>query len=158
MKSLNLETGKIVEACKILDNAKYQSMADDDKIKLWHISRKLEPIATKFKEDEKDANIRLIPSENYVAKMQKAILYQEMKKQGKENLPITDEEYKAALAENIKFNALLAKALKEMKEKEVALEFEPLSEEAYGKLMSSNDWTIQQVKALDFIADINSSN
>lgn len=153
MKSISLETIKVVEACKILDNAKYQSMADDDKIKLWHISRKLEPIATKFKEDERDANIKLIPSDDYVPKMQKAILYQEMKKQGKEALPLSEEQYKSALEENIRFNALLAKALKELKKKEVTLEFEPLSEEAYGKLMASNDWTIQQVKTLDFIAD-----
>ena len=48
------------------------------------------------------------------------------------------------------FNKLLAKAVKEFADAEVELEFDALSEDAFAKLMASNDWTMQQI---GFLAD-----
>lgn len=49
------------------------------------------------------------------------------------------------LSENFQnYNRLVADAVKEFADKEVEIEFEPLSEDAFGKLMASNEWTMEQ--------------
>ena len=46
-------------------------------------------------------------------------------------------------------NKLVAEAIKPMADAEVELEIEPLSEEAFGQLMASNDnWVIDTVVSL----------
>ena len=47
-----------------------------------------------------------------------------------------------------KYQKLLFDALKEFSEKDVELEFEPLDDDGFGKLMASNEWTMDQVLAL----------
>ena len=48
---------------------------------------------------------------------------------------------------------LMEKALKEELDKEVDIDFEPLTEEAFSLLMASNSWKIKQVDLLDFIIE-----
>ena len=151
MKELKLKTGEIVNAYQVLDEAKYQKMSDDDKVRLWKISRKLSPIAQKYEEERADANRKLVPSDDFNPKLQKAVEYERLKKEGKEELPMTDEEYTSTLKEFKEYEGLLKKALKDLEEKENEIEIEPLSEEAFGKLMASNDWTLRQVDLLEFI-------
>ena len=45
-------------------------------------------------------------------------------------------------------------AVKEYADNEVEIEFEPVSEEVFGKLMASNDWTVDQATTLgDFVCE-----
>ena len=66
---------------------------------------------------------------------------------------MSEAEYMAILADYNKFRDMMKKALDEFNSKEVEVSFEPLSEEAFGKLMASNDWTFKQVETLEFILD-----
>ena len=154
MKSMKLETKKIVDAYKILDNAKYQKLSDEDKVKLWKISRKLSPIAKKFTEEAEDAQKKLLPSEDFQDKLQKALLYEKMlKEDSKEEKPLSNEDYLKIVGDFKKYNQLVDSALKELYNKEETLEIELLSPDAFGKLMASNDWTLKQVAQLEFICD-----
>ena len=59
---------------------------------------------------------------------------------------MTEAEYLAFInGDWAKFNKLLAKAVKEFADAEVELEFDALSEDAFAKLMASNDWKVDQV-------------
>ena len=154
MKNVSLTTEKIVEAFKVLDEARYQKLSDDDKIKVWKISRKLSPIAEKYKEDSIDAEKKLIPYEDFPQKIQKVLAYEKMMDEGKkDNLPMTAEEHAAIAKDYFEFKALHTKVMTELKEKEQIIEFEPISEEGFSKLMASNDWTLKQVDALEFIIE-----
>ena len=145
-----MKTAEILNAYGILSKSKYQKLNEDDKIKVWKIQRTLKPIAKKFEEDKADATENLIPSD-FMARLSKAQEYEALKGQGEENLPITDIEYIKVLKEIKSYNNLIAKALKEIGEKEVTITFEPITEKAFGELMSSNDWSLKEVELIDFI-------
>ena len=153
MKKVELKTKRIIEAFKTLDSSKYQKLSDDDKIKAWKIIRALKPIALEYEEAIEDAKTRLVPSDDYEMKFQKAQLYERMKKEGKNALPMSEEEYNAFVPVFKSYMELLAKAINDGLKEVRSIEFEPLSEEAFGKLMASNDWSFGQAEKLDFIIE-----
>ena len=153
MKNMKLKTKKAIEAFKMLDSAKYQKLSDDDKVKIWKITRALRPIALEYSDEVQDARERLVPSDDYKEKLQKAQMYEQMKKEGKDNLPMSDEEYLEFLKVFKEYMELLDKALKEGLDKENDIDIPTISEDAFGKLMASNDWSFGQVEALDFIIE-----
>jgi hypothetical protein len=143
-----LKTEQVMEAFNILNAATYKKLDDADKVKLWKIARALKPVAKQFEEDSKDAAEKLKP-ENLDAQLEKARDYEAKKQKGDDDLPMTDAEYQAFIHEVwTPFNTLVAKAVREFADKEVEIDFEPLSEEAFGKLMASNDWTISKADVI----------
>jgi hypothetical protein len=48
---------------------------------------------------------------------------------------------------------LINEALKELKDKEEELEFEPLSEAGFDELIGLNKWSIPQLDIIDFIVE-----
>lgn len=145
MKKVTLTTEKVLTAFNVLKGASYQKMTDDDKIKLWKIARAMKPIATKFEDDSKDAAEKLKP-EGLDELLEKAKEYEQKKAKGDTDLPMSEAEYLAFInGDWAKFNKLLAKAVKEFADAEVGLEFDALSEDAFAKLMASNDWKVDQV-------------
>jgi len=147
-----LKTSEIVSAYKVLSGAKYQKLEDADKIRLWKISRVLKPIALQFEEDRADAVKTLMP-ESISEGMGKAQEYERLKAQNADNLPMTEDEYKGFVKELASCSELVKNAMREILEKEVRLEFEPLSEESFGKLLASNDWNLTQAGHLEFIVE-----
>ena len=152
-----IKTGDLLKVYNVLGNAKYSKMSDDDKIKVWKITRKLKPVATKFEEDSKDAAEKLKPTEDFTERLQKAQEYERMvrdKDSDLQKLPMGAAEYDQFIKEFKDYNEVVGKAIKEFSDKEVEVDFEPLSEDAFGKLMASNDWTMEQVTtAGDFVCE-----
>ena len=151
MKKVAITTEKVLEAYNIIGMAKYSKLDDADKIKAWKITRQLKPIAEKFDEESKDAAEKMKPSEDYDERLAKAQEYEtEIRKPGCDasKLPMGAAEYAQFIEEFKAYQKLVGDTVKDFAEKEVEVEFEPLSEEAFGKLMASNDWTMQQVTAL----------
>lgn len=143
-----LKTHQVMETFNILNAATYKKLDDADKVKLWKIARAMKPVAKQFEEDSKDAAEKLKP-ENLDAQLEKARDYEAKKQNGDDDLPMTDAEYQAFIREVWSpFNTLVAKAVREFADKEVEIDFEPLSEEAFGKLMASNDWTISKADVI----------
>ena len=147
------KTKDILAVYNIIKDAKYTKMDDTDKIKAWKISRALKPIATKLDEDSKDAAEKLRPEGEFEERLKKAQEYERLRNEKKPTIDVmTPVEYDAFLKEFMKYNENVNNAVKEFGDKEVEVEFEALSEGAFGKLMASNDWTMQQVTIVgDFI-------
>lgn len=154
MKKIKLTTEKVLEAFGIISTAKYGKMDDADKIKVWKIARKMKPVADKFADDRDDAAKKLLPTEDFEERRVKAQQYQAMlgdKNADMTQAPMTPTEFWKFVDESNGYNKLLEEALKDFGKNEVELEFEPISEDAFGKLMASNDWNMAQVVALDGI-------
>ena len=146
MKELNIKTEKVLGAYQVLNAAKYTKLDDGDKIKVWKIARALKPIATKFDEDSKDAADKMKP-DGFDEKLHDAQEYERVTKDASadaSNLKMGAAEYNAFINTLKSYNKLVTDAVKDFADKEVSVSFEPLSEDAFGKLMASNDWTMEQ--------------
>ena len=154
-----IKTSEALTAYNILNNAKYGSMDDGDKIKVWKITRALKPIATKFEEDNKDAAEKFKADiKDFDELLPKAQEYENLLRTNGDmsKSPIGAAEYDAFIKEFKKYNELVGKAVEEFDTKEVELSFEPLSEDAICKLMASNtDWKMSQVMAIsDIVCEV----
>ena len=141
-----VKTEKVLGAFNVLNTAKYAKMDDADKIKVWKIARALKPIATKFDEDSKDAAEKLKP-EGFDDDLRKAQEYERVTKDkdaDASKLEMGAAEYGEFIKKLKEMNKLVADALKEFANKEVDIDFDPISEDAFTKLMASNDWTMEQ--------------
>lgn len=147
---MKIKTEKVLDAYSVLNNAKYTKMSDEDAVKVWKIGRILSPVATKFDDDKKDAYEKMKP-EGFDDDLQNAQEYEHAMKDKSfdaSKLKMGASEYGAFIAKIQKYNKQVSDAVKEFAEKTVKLEFEPISEDAFGKLMASNEWTIEQVVGL----------
>lgn len=144
-----LKTSDVLTAYNILSGSKYTNLSDADKIKVWKIAREMKPIATKFEEDAKDASEKFRPEGNYDEMFQKAQEYERiLRDKSKEEPPISEKEYDKFIETFKNYQNLVNAAINDYANKEVELNFTPLNEESFGKLMSSNDWTIDQSMTL----------
>lgn len=149
-----IKTEKVLALWRVLGQAKYTKMEDADKIKVWKISRVLKPIAEKFEDESKDAAEKLKPSENFDERLQQAQEFERVQKDAKADasqLKMGAAEYGEFIKELQKYNKLVSDAVKGFAEKEVEVDFEPISEDAFGKLMNSNDWNFSQVTDVELI-------
>jgi hypothetical protein len=152
MKKLTLTTEKVLAAFNVLSSAKYSKLDDVDKIKVWKITRKLKPVAEKFDDDSKDAAEKMKPSEDFNERLVKAQEYERTIKQpdfDASKLPMGAAEYSKFVDEFKSYQKLVNDTISDFAKKEVEVEIEILSEDAFGKLMASNDWNMAQVVALD---------
>lgn len=151
----NIKTSEILAAYNILNSAKYGSMEEGDKIKVWKITRALKPIATKFDEDSKDAAEKFKPTDkDFDEKLQKAQEYERIistPKADASKLPMGAAEYDAFIKEFKAYNKLVEEAVKEFANKEIEVDIDAISDDTFGKLMSSNEWTLGQAVALSEI-------
>lgn len=146
MKNLTLTTEKVLKAYNVLNTAKYTKLDDADKVRLWKIARALKPVATKYDEDSKDAAEKLKP-DGFDEKAMKWNETRDKISAGiKDDLPMSQAEFINFLYHVINpYNENVNSALEELKGKEVELEFNALTEDAFAKLMSSNEWNMEQV-------------
>lgn len=154
MTKKKMKTEDVLKAYNVISTAKYSKLDDADKIKVWKIARSLKPVAEKFREDSEDAQQKMKPSEDFDEQLMKAQEYErEIRKPDCDStkLPIGAAQYQEFLDEFKAYQKLVNDTIKDLAEKEVEVEFETLSEDAFGKLMASNDWTLEQVVVLDGI-------
>lgn len=146
-----IKTEKVLKVYQILNTTKYGKLDDADKVKVWKIARKLKPVATKFDEDSKDAAEKLKPYEGFEDDLQKAQEYERLKGV---NAKMDIEEYQKFIAAFKAYQELVGKAVKEYADVEVEVEFDTISEDAFSKLMASNEWTLDQaVEIGEFITE-----
>lgn len=144
-----ITTENVLGAYNVINTAKYTKLDDADKIKVWKIARAMKPVATHFEEDSKDAAEKLKP-ENFDDNLQKAQEYERILKENGDmsKAAMGAAEYDKFIKSLKEYNELVNKAIKDFADKEVTLEFEPISEDAFGKLMASNDWNFEQAMKL----------
>ena len=140
------KTSVILSVYNVLSKAKYGKMEDADKIKLWKIARALKPTATQFDDDSKSAAEKFQPSEDFSERLQKAQEFERLRNTNGDmsKSPMGAAEYGEFIKEFQEYNKLVGEAVKEYADKEVELEIEPISEDAFAKLLASNEWTVEQ--------------
>lgn len=141
-------TKKVAEVFSILNEAKYAKLADADKIKVWKIVRALQPVSSKYLEDVRDAEQKLMPDGDFQERLTVAQQYEVKRNNGEKVLPMTEAEYMKVVEEFKEYRTLVDKAVEDFGNKEVELDFEPLSEAAFGQLMASNEWNMAQVMGI----------
>jgi hypothetical protein len=153
MEKQTIKTEKVLSAYRVLSTAKYSKMSDEDKIKVWKIARILKPVADKFEDDSKDASEKMKP-EGFDENLRKAQEYERVTKDANADaskLEMGAAEYSEFIKELQKYNKIVGDAIKEFADKEVELEFEKLTEDAFGKLMASNEWTMEQAMEIGML-------
>ena len=151
MEKQTIKTEKVLSAYRVLSTAKYSKMSDEDKIKVWKIARTLKPVADKFDDDSKDAAEKFKPSEDFDEKLQKAQDYERTIRNTEKDSEERAAEYGKFVGEFNAYQKLVNDAVKEFANKEVEVEFEKLSEDAFGKLMASNEWTMEQTMEIGML-------
>lgn len=150
MKKITIKTVEALNAYNVLNASTFGGLENADMVKAWHLVRALKPIATKYEEECKDALEKLKPNDkDFDEKLQKFHDYNNMVRNLKadmKNLPMGPSEY-----ENFRKNVWepyqlrVNEALKASADKKNNLKVETISEEAFGKLMASNNWTGAQI-------------
>lgn len=139
-----IATEKVLNVYNLINEAKISKMDDTDKFKMIKIARALKPVATSFEDFKKDAGEKL-KGENHDKMVEKA---QQWQAEG-EKTTLTEAERIEINKYFNDYNNKIVECLKEEAAKENELDFEPLGEEAFGKLVASNDWTLGQITAIE---------
>lgn len=128
--AIKKKTDNVVAAFRLINTAKISKMEDSEKFALIKAVKHLKKVGTDFEDFLKDAQERLKP-ENFdkIA----------AKYQSKEEL--TADE----MATLNKYNKDVADCVQGELDKEVELDFEPLPEEALGRFIASNDFTVAEI-------------
>lgn len=134
----------IVEAYKLLGNAKTTNLDDADKGKILKARKAMRPIADEFEAFLKDAQEMFRP-EGWEDTQKKLAQWQ----QEGEKTTLSEEERIAINKALIGYQSAIDKAVKTEFDKEIEIKIEKLSEGSDVKLMSANDWTPNQLDLID---------
>lgn len=143
---VTLKTESAVMAYSILNTAKLRGIENIIKFELVKIVCKLKPVATAFEAFREDVQIRLRP-ENFDEMQQKAQDWRNQENDG--NVTLSQEE---RIAINKFFNEYannVNACIKEEAEKNVDVDFNLLSEDAFNALIGANeDWSMEHIVTL----------
>lgn len=143
-------TDKAVAAFRLLNAAKTSKLEPSDHMSLIRALRPLRPVATEWDEFVKDAVKRLRP-EGYDTHETEMTRLRSMPAE-EQAAALKDEKSRRAVEAEKAYNEAIEECLKTELDKETELSFTPLSDEALGRLMASNDWTAEQALAVaDFL-------
>lgn len=148
-----IKVSEVIAVSQILDSAKYTELEKADKSKLLRLTLAFKDVTDKFNEDTKTVAEKIKKSDfkDYDEHLSKVQEYERLQqtKGDMSKAPIGAAEHDKFMNEEyIPFNELVNETMKPYAEKEISLDVELLSESAFDGLMSSNDWTIGQVKFL----------
>lgn len=141
-----MKTIDITNIHKLLNSAKLTKMEDSDKIKVIKIVRSIRPIATDYEEFVKQV-YNQFKAEDHEAMTERA----ENWNKSHQGMKVSDlsqqelEELKTINSYFGEYDKRVENSLKKEAENEVTLTIEMLSEDAFCKLVSSNDWTCEQI-------------
>ena len=143
-----MKVKSIVEAYKLLGEAKVSNLEDSDKIKILKARKAMRPTANEYEAFEKDCQ-EAMKYEGFDADIEPYTVAHNKIRQGKGN-EITEDEAKA-YGRIMEYEMKIRKALYDEQNKEVEIENEKLSEGSDIKLMSANDWTPNQLDLIDML-------
>lgn len=141
-----MKVKNVVEAYKLLGNAKTTNLDDADKSKILKTRKSMRPIADEFEAFLKDAQEMFKP-EGWEETQKKLAQWQ----QEGEKTTLTEEERIAINKALIGYQSAIDKAVKTELDKDVEIEIEKLSEGSDIKLMSANDWTPNQLDLIEML-------
>lgn len=131
---------KIVKAYAKLGDVKVTTLEDKEVMKVIRMRKAMRPVSEDFNAFLEDVKTKFKP-EGFEDTVRKA-------QEGWDKM--TDAEKKAANELVTGYNRKVEVAVKEESEKEVEIEFKPLSEDSLTKLMKENSLTVAEMEMLDF--------
>lgn len=131
---------KIVKAYAKLGDVKVTTLEDNEVIKVIKMRKAMRPVSEEFNAFLEDVKSKFKP-EGFEDTVRKA-------QEGWDKM--TDSEKRAANELVTGYNRKVDEAVKEEADREVEIEFEPLSEESLTKLMKENSLTVAEMEMLDF--------
>lgn len=139
-----MNTEKIIFSYKLINEAKITKMEDGDKFKLIKAIRVLKPIVTSFEDFVKDAQEKL-KDDNFEEMKSKASKWQE----DGDKSTLSMEERKEVNSYFSEYYKKVNDCIKEEGDKEHEVTFEKLSEDAFGKFISSNDFKVDDIMKIE---------
>ena len=141
-----MKTIEIVNAYNALNGAKLAKMEDKDKFTLIKAMKALKPVKTGYDDFVKDAQEKL-KEEDHEEWVKRAQAWRD--KHGEEkpgDMSAEDVREVKAINEYFdKYNKRVTECVKEEADKDAAPEYGKLTEEAFGKLLASNeDWDAEK--------------
>lgn len=130
---------KIVKAYAKLGDVKVTTLEDKEVMKVIKMRKAMRPVSEDFNAFLEDVKTKFKP-EGFEETVRKA-------QEGWDKM--SDAEKKAANELVTGYNRKVEVAVKEESEKEVEIEFEPLSEDSLTKLMKENSLTVSEMEMLD---------
>ncbi len=150
-----MKTKDLVSAYNLLNEAKLTKMEDADKFKVIKALRVMKKTAKDYEDFAEDAQKKL-QGENHEEMQKRAQEWNEKHKGAKISDLTTEEQTELADINKYykEYGDKVAACVNEEAEKDVKTEFDKLSEDAFSKLVASNDWTCGQIMQLsDVIAE-----
>ncbi|WP_289755327.1 hypothetical protein [uncultured Duncaniella sp.] len=133
----SLTTESIVIAHNSLKGARLTRLDTQEKFTVIRAMRALRPVASSLQEFIEDAREKLRPED-----------WDNIQHKAERFDTLTEEEKREVNATMEAYNADVARCIGEEASKEQELEFEPLTEEAFGRLLDSNDLDISTIIVL----------
>lgn len=141
-------TANVANIYPILDKAKYSKMDNADRKALIKAMRPMKKVAEEYNDFREGAVKRLRP-ENF-DKVAELIDRFNSLSQEERKAAIADPEYQEAFKVNGEYNNAINDCLKDEFDKEIELDFTPLTEDAVDRLLDSNtDWTLGLAMAVE---------
>ena len=134
---------KVTDAYAFLDKAKYTKMEAADRRKLIKGIYRMKKVSAEYNDFRNDALKRLRPDN--AEEMATLLSELDRMKPEEQMNALSQQKYADALRANAEFNKAVGECLGEELEKEVELDFLPLTEEAFDRLLDSNpEWSVGQ--------------
>lgn len=135
MKKMTVETA--VTAYNALKEGKVTRMESGEKISVVKAVRALKPTATGLADFVEEAREKMKPEG-----------WEEIEKKTENFKNLPEEERVAVNKEIVAYNEAVDKCVKEELSREVEVDFQPIGEEAFGRLIDSNDFTLNVITTL----------
>lgn len=144
-----MKTIEIINIYAFLKEAKLTKMEDKDKFSIIKALMAMKPIAIGHEDFLENAKEKL-KGDKHDEWTERARKF-ESENRGKKVESLSDDELSELKSINEYFSAYnksVEQCVREEAEKEADVAFEKLTEEAFGKLIASNDWTCGQIMEL----------
>ncbi len=142
-----MKTIEAVKAYRILKSAKLTKMDDADKLKTIKAMRVLRPVSEEYDKDVEEGR-KALQDDKFEEMQQKAQKHNEAVQEKKQEGLLGYSELKELNEYFTSYDKSVRKMLQELDDKELTLTIGRLSEEAFGKLAASNDFTGEELETL----------
>lgn len=143
-----IKTSEVINIYSIIKTAKVSKVAEDaEKYNIIKAIRPLKKIAEEFEAWQKDA-VETLKADNHDDMVAKALKWQAEEKEGKE-ISLTEAERIELNNYFYKFNNDAKKCMEDELNKENELDVATISEKSFEQLISSNDWSVEQIMTIE---------
>lgn len=142
-----MKTIEAVKAYRILKSAKLTKMDDADKLKTIKAMRILRPVSEEYDKDVEEGR-KALQDDKFEEMQQKAQKHNEAVQEKKQECLLGYSELKELNEYFTSYDKSVRKMMQELDDKELTLTIGRLSEEAFGKLAASNDFTGEELETL----------